>query len=110
MGANEVSPNLVLKSETIDLREIKDFSVERDLFDMPGNYFRKVSISYLDGHIDDLADWNHFISLLIGVDYLDLINDRNISNPTMREFGNNRNKRYLSMLRLANIHGKIVDS
>ena len=109
MGANEVSPNLVLKSETIDLSEIKDFSVERDLFDMPGNYFRKVSISYLDEHIDDLADWNHF-SLLMGVDYLYLINDRNISNPTMREFGNNRNQRYLSMLRLANINGKIVDS
>lgn len=93
----------------VNLLEIKDFTNELDLFDIPGKCFRKVNVSYLDEYIDDLSDWNHFIKPLIGVDCLYLVDDRPVRNPIMREFGKNRNLQYLSKLQRDNIPALIVD-
>ena len=95
--------------DKINLSEIKNFTQEIDLFDLPGKCFRKVNVSYLDEYIDDLSDWNHFIKPLIGVDCLYLVDDRPVRNPIMREFGKTRNLQYLSKLQHDNIPALIVD-
>ena len=95
--------------DKINLSEIKNFTQEIDLFDLPGKCFRKVNLSYLDEHIDNLADWNLFIKPLTGVDCLYLVNDRHTCNPIMRDFGNSQNLRYLSKLRRDNIPAVIVN-
>ena len=108
LGATDILPGLPDKYGATDLSDIKEFDEEFELFDIPGKRFRKVSISYLDEHLDGIDDWNRFIRPLIGIDCLFLVNDRDVSNPIMREFANNRNQRYLSQLNHDKIPALIV--
>lgn len=100
---------LPLKHGTIDLFNIKDFTDEINLFDIPGKCFRKISISFIDEYIDNLSDWNRCFRHLIGIDRLYLINDRPISNPIMRNYGQLLNKKYLSKLLKDGIPATIIE-
>lgn len=100
---------LSLKHGGIDLLNIKDFTNEIDLFDVPGKYFRKISISFIDEYIDNLSDWDRWFHNLIGIDCLYLINDRPISNPIMHNYGQVLNKRYLSKLHKYGIPATIIE-
>ncbi len=99
---------LPLKHGEIDLSNIKDFTNEIDLFDVPGKYFRKISISFIDEYIDNLSDWDQWFHHLIGIDCLYLINDRPISNPIMHNYGQELNKKYLSKLHKYGIPATII--
>jgi len=92
----------------VDVSKVRHFIMERELFDTAGNYFRKVPLSYLDEHIDDIADWKRFVGPLSGLNCLFLIDDRTIRNPIMREYGRTQNQRYLLKLKQDNIPAKIV--
>ncbi|MCR4664891.1 MAG: hypothetical protein K5660_05950 [Paludibacteraceae bacterium] len=92
-GTEDITPH------AIDLSQIKDISYERELFDFSSRYVRKVRLSYLDEHIDDLKDWKNFVRPLAGLDCLYLVNDRTVSNPIMRDYADAMNLRYVAMLR-----------
>lgn len=94
--------------EKVDLSNIKDFREPHELFDFPKGYFRKVNISFIDEHIDDIGDWKQFINSIVGIDRLYIINDRKISNPIMSAYANELNHRYLSQLRTDGIQATIV--
>ncbi len=91
-----------------DLTAVKDFSNERELFDVKGCYFRKVNISYLDEHLDDITDWRAFTAKLVDVDCLYIINDRKTINQIMHEYGEELNHKYLSRLNRDGIRCVII--
>lgn len=96
-------------TESIDISSIKDFRVERDLFDVQGSFYRKVALSYLDEHIDDLKDWLRFTNPLLGIDLLYLVNDRDIINPIMKAYANDLNRRYLTKLKFDGIPATVIN-
>ena len=94
----------------IDLSCIKNFTEPYELFDCPGRYFRKVSVSYLDEVLDDLGDWHRFTCALTGIDMLYIIDDRTIINPIMSAYANELNSRYIAMLQSDGIPASIVSA
>lgn len=97
-----------IRTYTLDLAQIKDFTEERELFDTSGNYFRKVNLSYLDEHLDDINDWHAFISRLVDIDCLYIINDRLVSNQIMRDYGEELNLKYIARLKQDGIKSVII--
>lgn len=93
-----------------DLGSVEEHSEPPCLFDTPGNFFRKVSISYLDEYIDDKKDWDAFTKPLAGIDCLYLIDDREISNPIMKRYAQLKNRQYLLQLQKDGIFGRIVQA
>lgn len=87
----------------VDLSRIKDAAHERELFDTSSNYIRKVQLSFLDEHIDDMSDWEKFVRPLAGLNCLYLVDDRTILNPIMRDFADCVNRRYVAMLKKCGI-------
>lgn len=82
------------QSQVPELAFIRDASQEKDLFDYEG-YFRKMSLSYLDEHIDDREDWNLMVGPLRGINCLYLIDDRIVINPIMADYARMKNCQYL---------------
>ncbi len=97
------------EASRIWLSDIRDFKEAEGLFDLAGGYMRKVNLSYLDEHLDDIHDWNDFIRPLTGIDCLYVVNDRTTVNPIMREYGEELTRRYLSKLKEDGIHAVIID-
>jgi hypothetical protein len=97
------------EASRVCLSKIKDFREAECLFDLSDGYKRKVNLSYLDEHLDDVRDWNEFIRPLSGIDCLYIVNDRTTINPIMREYGKELTRRYLSRLKEDGIHAEIVD-
>ena len=93
-----------------DLESVKEHSEPPCLFDTPGDFFRKVSISYLDEYIDDKEDWDSFVKPLAGIDCLYLIDDRDVTNPIMKRYAQFKNQQYLRQLQEDGICGKLVQT
>ena len=101
-GTEDASPHAVA------LARIKDISQERELFDFSSSYVRKVELSYLDEHIDNLSDWKDFVRPLAGLDCLYLVDDRTVLNPIMRDYASTINRKYVAMFRKCGIHAVIA--
>ena len=97
------------EASCVQLSKVKDFRDAESLFDLAGDYTRKVNLSYLDEHLDDIHDWNDFVRPLSGLGCLYIVNDRMTINPIMREYGEELTRRYLSRLKEDGIHAVIVD-
>ena len=87
------------EASCVQLSKVKDFRDAESLFDLAGDYTRKVNLSYLDEHLDDIHDWNDFVRPLSSLDCLYIVNDRTTINPIMREYGEELTRRYLSRLK-----------
>ena len=94
--------------EHLDLSDLKDFREPLELFDYPTGYRRKINISYMDEHLDDIDDWKQFVDPLRGINRLYIVNDRSVSNPIMSAYAEELNHRYLSQLSTDGIHAIIV--
>ena len=93
-----------------DLESVKKHCEPPCLFDTPENFFRKVSVSYLDEHIYDKKEWDSFVKPLTGIDCLYLIDDRDVSNPIMKRYALLKNQQYLRQLQEDGIYGKLVQA
>lgn len=93
--------------QELELALIKDASQEKDLFDY-GGFYRKMPLSYLDEHIDDLQDWDLMVSSLRGIDCLYLIDDRGVINPIMADYARVVNKQYVLRFASDGIRAVIV--
>ena len=93
-----------------DLAAVKEHCEPPCLFDTPGHFFRKVSISYLDEYIDDKDDWDSFVKPLAEIDCLYLIDDRAVTNPIMKRYAQLKNRQYLQQLHEDGICGKLVQT
>ena len=108
-GENGALP-LPISTPQPELDAIRDFDTPIDLFDFGANgYVRKIPLSSLDRDMDDINDWQGFVSRVKDTDKLLLLDDRTVNdNPIVRDFGIFTKQRYLAALAANGIHAEIV--
>jgi len=87
---------------------IRDYGIEKDLFDFYGPYMRKARLTELDEYIDEQADFDAFVAKTRDLDRLVLIDDRKISHPFMAEYDLLTKARYCAALREAGVKLEIA--
>ena len=70
---------------------------------------RKIPLSSLDRDMDDINDWQGFVSRVKDTDKLLLLDDRTVNdNPIVRAFDTFTKQRYLAALAANGVHAVIV--